>query len=122
MVKRLYRVTAGLGIRGLATANRLHSAKGYKRQLDQGRIEAIARRLEAMRATLVARARDAAWPMNPLDRREIVGYLDKGVVPEPPRTVPDLMKNFLKSCYTYSVLRSFSTSLLGKIPTPPTMG
>jgi len=89
---------------------------------DQGHIEAIARRLEEMRATLVARARDAAWPMDPLDRREIVGYLDMGVAPEPPRTVPDLMKSFLKSCYTHSVLRNFLTSLLGEIPTPPAMG
>jgi len=60
--------------------------------------------------------------MNPLDREEILKYLEQGLAPKRPTGIPLLMKTFLRSAYTYSPLRKHCEKALGEIPTPPQMG
>lgn len=89
--------------------------------IDQRQVVAVKEELARRREALIQLARSPSTPIDPLDRSEIVKYLAEGGRPERPEDVPSIMKAFLKSCYTYAVLRSFSTKILGEIPTPDTM-
>ena len=91
-------------------------------RLEPRLVAAAKRELEIRRKTLVRLAQAPSTQMDPLDRHEIIKYLADGLQPERPDDVPSLMKAFLKSCYSYAVLRKFSTSILGEIPTPDRMG
>lgn len=89
---------------------------------DPKELAAIKSKLEFRSKILVQLARDPLIQMNPLDRHEIIKYLADHRPPERPENIPTLMKAFLKSCYSYSVLRNFTASILGEIPTLDTMG
>jgi len=89
---------------------------------DELQLPAIRAEMIRRREILVRLAKDPSAPMDKLDRQDIVLYLDQGAIPRRPESVPGLMKAFVKSCLTYSVLRRFCVSLLGEIPTPDTIG
>lgn len=89
--------------------------------MDPHQLSAAKLEFEFRRSTLVEWAKAPSTQMDPLDRHEIIKYLADGLQPDRPEDVPSLMKAFLKSCYSYSVLRKFSTAVLGEIPTPVKM-
>ncbi len=91
-------------------------------RLDSSQVAEAKRQLESRRSILVRLANDPSVEMDDLDRTEIIKYLANGLRPEQPSDIPSLMRSFIKSCYTYSVLRKYGTRVLGQIPTPGTIG
>lgn len=91
-------------------------------QIEENLISEISNELERRRKILIMNAKNRAFPMDKLDRADIVLYLEEGKLPERPDSIPGLMKAFIKSCFTYSVLRNFCRKkMLGEIPTPDTI-
>jgi hypothetical protein len=90
--------------------------------LNEIQISQVRRELKRRREILIRLALDQSAQLDKLDRQEILRYLEQGLLPERPHSVPDLMKAFVNSCFTYAVLRNFCTSILGEIPTPETIG
>ena len=91
-------------------------------RLNPSQVATAKRELEYRRNKLVQLAQTPSTQMDLLDRHEIIKYLADGLLPNRPEDVPSLMRAFLKSCYSYAVLRKFSTTILGEIPTPDTVG
>lgn len=89
---------------------------------DEREVSQVRRELERRREILAKLARDQNAPLDKLDRQEIILYLERGLLPARPHAVTDLMKAFVKSCFSYAVLRNFCVSILGEIPTPETIG
>lgn len=85
-------------------------------------VEAVRRQLDYRREALIKLARASLTEMDPLDQDEILKYLAGGLAPKRPEDLASLMKSFLKSCYTYSVVRNYCRRVLGAIPMPDTMG
>lgn len=77
----------------------------------------VRKELERRRGVLVGFAKNVNAKMDEIDRCEIIQYLDHLQLPIRPETAPELMKMFVKSCFSYSILRKFCVASLGEIPT-----
>ena len=91
-------------------------------QFDQNTIARVRTELERRRSLLVAVARNSNAPIDQLDREEILLYLGEGKLPVRPDSVPDLLRAFFSSCFTYAVLRKFCVAKFGRIPMRSTIG
>jgi hypothetical protein len=91
-------------------------------QFDESQVSRVKSELERRRNVLVGIARNPKSPIDKLDRHEIIVYLDKFKIPSRPKVVPDLLRTFFSSAFTYHRVRSFNKSRFGEIPTRSTIG
>lgn len=80
-------------------------------------IHKIKSELNRRRVALIelAHRSDSNMPAN--DRWEIREYLERWSLPKRPDSIPELMRSFITSCFSYAVIRSYCESIIGNIPT-----
>ena len=88
------------------------------RHVDQTEIKRVRSELLRRRDKLIELARDQKTDMDRQDREHILAFFEKRESPKPPANIPDLMKSFFASCFSYAPLRRYLTSILGCLPDP----
>ena len=74
--------------------------------------------LERRRNILIQLSYSEDHPMEPFERRRIKALLERGEAPERPNTIPELMKQFCVSAFSYAPLRhNYLAPLLDGLPT-----
>ncbi len=81
--------------------------------LDMLRKELVRRKI-----ILTSLAEDSSKKMDESDREHILKYLRDGYLPEHPKNIPFLMKEFASSGSSYSVTRNYLKTFIGKFPGP----
>jgi hypothetical protein len=77
----------------------------------------VSREVERRREILIAGSYDASFPMEPTERKRIQELLERWQTPNRPATVPELMKQFCVSAFSYAPLRNnFLKPLIRGIP------
>ena len=82
--------------------------------IDKSQINGAKNELERRRKILIELAHNQGCPMNKLDRKEILWYLEKNQLPKRPATIPTLMKSFIMSLCIFYLSNIYSPKSLVK--------
>lgn len=94
--------------------SRIRSIMKY--DYDEQLLTEIRTELARRQQLLIGLAHSPNSPMEVIDREGIINVFEKNLPPKKPTTIPELMKFFLTSCFSYSPLRKYLTRVTGHLP------
>ena len=90
----------------------------YIQKISQEQIQSIHSELMIRRDKLIKLAHDQHVQMDTTDRKNIISFFEHSEKPKHPKSIPELMKIFFTSCFSYAPLRKYLSSISESIPTP----
>ena len=79
-------------------------------------INSIRQELERRRTILICLAQDLSFPMEIVERSRIQSILEHWEIPLKPASIPDLVKQFCVSAFSYAPLRRYLKTQIREIP------
>jgi hypothetical protein len=84
--------------------------------LNTAYLKTIREKIEERRMLLIEWSYDQTFGMSSVERARIQSMLERGESPARPENITKLMRQFLTSAFSYSVLRKYLASLIDDIP------